>query len=205
MKHLYLFIFSMLLLSCINGQGDGKDESKGNSPKDEAAQIQSTTPFTEERISFLYDSLFGKMPRQDIDPYIDSLQGIEYVFKTPESWKLKETQAIAILYDWNEKHNNHTASHQTIEYMDYVNFYGSEKELNEITEIKQRLFKRYPDFKQRIIASSIKTVGDDEIERIEFTKEVIMGGETKLYNSFLEFSGGHYGAFFITGEGDIVE
>ena len=121
-----------------------------------------------------------------------------------ENWKLKETEAIATLYDWNEKHNTHTANHENLYYSDYVDFYGERKDATEITDIKAKMFKRYPDFHQDIIPSSVVTYKDEigSIYRIEFTKRVTMNGKVKDYRSFLEFSSA-MGTFFLSAEGDI--
>lgn len=197
---LLIIMISFVTLSCVNNTGQN---TKTSSIEKGATVQKEEVEFSEKRIQFLYDSLIGNMPREEITPYIDSLQGKTTPdYKTQERWKLKETEAIAMLYDWNEKHNNHTASHTTIPYADYVDFYDERKELEEITAIKTAMFKRYPDFHQEILPSSIKTKGEESIKRIEFTKKVMMNGKTKRYNSFLEFGGTH-GAFFIIGEGDM--
>lgn len=169
----------------------------------EKSKIAQRT-YTEAEINKKYDSLIGKMPRMDIQPYLDSLQGKKYEWKIPENWKFKEQDALAMLQSWNTAHNNHDAKAIADLYSgDYHELYGKTYEYKELIALKENLFENYPDFKQKILTNSIKTEGTDVfIHRIEFKKVVIMNGKESTYNSFLEF-GGTQGSAGINGEGDI--
>ncbi|KAA5827381.1 hypothetical protein FPF71_00620 [Algibacter amylolyticus] len=120
-----------------------------------------------------------------------------------EGWKFTEANAIALLFEWNQAHNEHDAEAIANCYMDQAYMYGKLYEHNDAVTIKEKMFKKYPKFKQRIISSSIKTTGSTSfIKRIDFKKVVTMKGKETIYNSFLEF-GGAQGIFSIVEEGDI--
>lgn len=123
--------------------------------------------------------------------------------KQPEGWKFTEANAIALLYEWNQAHNEHDAKAIVNLYMDQAYMYGKLYEHKDAITIKEKLFKKYPKFRQRIISSSVKTTGKSSlIQRIDFKKGVTINGKETIYNSFLEF-GGTQGLFSIVEEGDI--
>lgn len=196
-----LCVITLILASCIESKTKIVDLVKTI----KIDTFQKVEEMSEEREQFLYDSLSGKIPRADIRPFVDSLQGkITPKWQTPEIWKLKRVEALAMLSEWEEKHNDHTSEDNSIPYSDYVNFYGDYKEFDDVNAIKTAMFKRYPDFHLEIIPESITVFGEGNIERVEFTKKVLMNGKKSTYKSFLEF-GGTKGVFFIVGEGDILK
>ncbi|GAK95513.1 hypothetical protein JCM19294_2295 [Nonlabens tegetincola] len=168
----------------------------------DSKSIQRT--YTEEEINKKRDSLIGKMARMDIQPYLDSLQGKEYVWEYPENWKFKEKDALDMLQSWNVAHNNHDAVEIVDHYFgDYYILYGKENERSDAIELKQKLFRMYPDFSQKIIPNSIKYSGNENfIDRVDFQKSVTMNGKKQVYNSYLVF-GTTQGATGIIEEGDV--
>ena len=199
--YICLTILTIISYSC----NDKSKETLTTAPTNkEAEETKEYIQLTEEQETALYDSLIGKMPRMEIRPYIDSLQGKDYEWEYPENWKFKEKDAIAMLQSWNTAHNNHDAVEIVNHYHgDYYTLYGREYERSEAIILKQNLFKKYSDFEQQIVPGSIKFDGNENfIDRIDFQKSVTMNGKKQVYNSYLVF-GTTQGATGIIEEGDV--
>jgi hypothetical protein len=192
-----------VLTSCKNTSSEAKDNFQVKSSSEKQVEQNEKTQFTDEELDSIHISLIGKVPRMQLDEYMDSLRGVETNYDFPDSWKLGREIAMGLLDEWNEEHNNHDAGAVINHYMDGAVLNGKLYEHQEAIKIKEDLFKRYPNLKQRILLKSIRYNEKSPTEaRIDFQKVVTVDGKDKTYDSFLRI-GSFNGDFMLIEEGDV--
>ena len=203
MKNTIVLLLVLLMASCNEEKSNKLSTSAETSNSIEKEVIAEKTTFSEEELDSIYKSLVGKLPRLQIEEYMDSIQGVETTYEVPESWKLNREIAIELLDEWNEAHNRHDAGAILNHYMDGAVMNGKLYEHQEATLIKESLFQENPKLKQRILLKSVRYIEKSSTEaRIDFQKVVTVNGKDKTYDSFLRI-GSYTGDFMLIEEGDI--
>jgi hypothetical protein len=115
-----------------------------------------------------------------------------------------DQRSIRILIDkWNFANNSRSLESFSNTYAADLIFYGKLVSKKRAIELKQKLFKTNPDFRQRIVSDIRYTPYTSGVVKCDFTKEVREYTRWKQYPSYLLVSYDR-GRYRITGESDYV-
>ena len=96
-----------------------------------------------------------------------------------------EKEVRKFVKQWNNNHTQLKSAYLERDYMDVVNYYGTERTRTQVQEDKNRLFEQFPDYTQRIINDQMEITEEEGSYLVTFTKQVTYNGIKAEYPSFL--------------------
>ena len=114
-----------------------------------------------------------------------------------------EIDLTSLVEAWNMANSERNWAALVPLYAEYVDFYGTRKEVVTVLDSKKSFFRKNPDFSQNIVgAIQIETLSSGE-KKCSFVKRVKLKGKETEYPSYLVFAN-EGGSWKINTEGDDV-
>ncbi len=96
-----------------------------------------------------------------------------------------EKEIKKFVLEWNQTHTSVKSAYLKQDYMDRVQYYGSDLTKEQVQVDKNRLFAQFPDYQQSVIEDNIEVEKEDGNFLVTFIKNVKYGETEASYPSFL--------------------
>jgi hypothetical protein len=117
--------------------------------------------------------------------------------------QIDQTAIDNVVNEWTKIHNDHNPTELGKLYAPTVLFYCKELPNQECVKIKVTALAKWPSYKQTIVSKIEVTPYESGVLKCDFTKEVVVYGSPKDYQSYLLLKNDS-GKYLITGEGDRI-
>jgi hypothetical protein len=120
---------------------------------------------------------------------------------TGQNFEVDTRELLDVVKKWNYANNSRSAETFREVYADKLVFYTQYLTESKCIALKQSLFEKNPDFKQKIVSDPSFTAMTSGVIKSEFVKEVFQKGRWRKYPSYLLITY-ERGGYFIVGESD---